>query len=261
MSLLQKVCVTGANGYIASHLVQQLLASGKYDVVGTVRGDPTDAKKVGHLLKLPGAESRLKLHSADLLKAGSFAASVKNCTYVFHTASPFFVAPSAGRDYCEAEFMGPAIEGTLNLLRSCLEEKSVKRVVLTSSTASIYCRNGLSGDHKYTEADWSVTETMKEKKDWYALSKTLAERSAWDFVKTQGANCSFKLVVINPSLVMFFFFFSFLACCWVVLLFVLFEVSVLSLLRHIFFVVLIFLTFRVCFYVLNRCGAPCFSQI
>jgi len=31
--------------------------------------------------------------------------------------------------------------------------------------------------------------------DWYVLSKTLAERAAWDFVKEKGLD----MVVINPS--------------------------------------------------------------
>jgi cinnamoyl-CoA reductase len=54
-----KVCVTGAGGFIASHIVKQLLEKGYY-VNGTVR-NPQDLEKNGHLLKLAGAGERLKL--------------------------------------------------------------------------------------------------------------------------------------------------------------------------------------------------------
>jgi NADPH:quinone reductase-like Zn-dependent oxidoreductase len=55
----QTICVTGASGFIASHCVQQLLATG-YTVHGTVRS-LTNPNKVAHLKALPGAADRLKL--------------------------------------------------------------------------------------------------------------------------------------------------------------------------------------------------------
>ena len=55
----QTICVTGASGFIASHCVQQLLATG-YTVHGTVRSLRNPAK-VTHLTALPGAAERLKL--------------------------------------------------------------------------------------------------------------------------------------------------------------------------------------------------------
>ena len=82
------VCVTGANGYIASHLVKQLLERG-YRVRGTARNIEDDTK-VGHLKALPGAEERLELIQADLLTDGAFDEAVAGCDVVFHTASPFF---------------------------------------------------------------------------------------------------------------------------------------------------------------------------
>ena len=44
------ITVTGATGYVAGHVVQQLLARGA-TVHATVR-DPSNQKKVGHLLKM-----------------------------------------------------------------------------------------------------------------------------------------------------------------------------------------------------------------
>ena len=67
------ICVTGANGFIASHLVGQLLAAG-YRVRGTVR-KVDDPEKVDHLKALAescDAADRLSFAAADLMEAGSF---------------------------------------------------------------------------------------------------------------------------------------------------------------------------------------------
>lgn len=59
------VLVTGASGYLASHVVQQLLQDG-YQVRGTVRS-LTNPLKVDPLKKLgEEAENRLELVEADL---------------------------------------------------------------------------------------------------------------------------------------------------------------------------------------------------
>ena len=57
------VCVTGASGFIAAHLVKQLLEQG-YTVKATVRGE---ASKYPYLTELPGAAERLSFHQANLL--------------------------------------------------------------------------------------------------------------------------------------------------------------------------------------------------
>jgi dihydroflavonol-4-reductase len=62
------VLVTGANGYIGSHVTKQLLEAG-HVVRGSVRS-VSDEQKVGHLMKMcPQAENNLELVEADLTKA------------------------------------------------------------------------------------------------------------------------------------------------------------------------------------------------
>ena len=54
---------------------------------------------------------------------------------MIHVASPFPAATP--RD--EMEVIGPAVDGTKNVLEACAKTKGgVKRVVLTSSCAAIY---------------------------------------------------------------------------------------------------------------------------
>ena len=62
-----------------------------------------------------------------------FCSAVKDCAYVMHVASPF--PNNNPKD--EKEVIDPAVEGTKNVLKACVESKTVKRIVLTSSIAAI----------------------------------------------------------------------------------------------------------------------------
>ena len=64
LSTRTPVLVTGGTGFIASHIIAQLLARG-YAVRTTVR-HLEDGKSYKFLTKLPGADSNLELVEADL---------------------------------------------------------------------------------------------------------------------------------------------------------------------------------------------------
>ncbi|XP_030944329.1 tetraketide alpha-pyrone reductase 1 [Quercus lobata] len=184
-----KVCVTGASGFLASWLVKGLLLSG-YHVTGTVR-DPGNEKKLAHLLSLEGARERLRLVKADLMEEGSFDDAIMGCHGVFHTASPV-LKPSSDP---KAEILDPAIEGTLNVLRSCKKNPSLRRVILTSSSSTVRVRDDFDPNIPLDETFWSSVELCERLQLWYALSKTLAERAAWEFCNKNGID----LVTILPS--------------------------------------------------------------
>ncbi|XP_028787174.1 tetraketide alpha-pyrone reductase 1-like, partial [Neltuma alba] len=93
-----------------------------------------DPKKIDHLLKLDGAKERLQLMKADLMDEGSFDPVIEGCVGVFHTASPFIINDIKDP---QDELIDPAVKGTLNVLKSCAKFPSVKRVVLTSSIATV----------------------------------------------------------------------------------------------------------------------------
>ncbi|KAL8156464.1 phenylacetaldehyde reductase-like isoform X2 [Apium graveolens] len=186
------VCVTGASGFIASWLVKLLLQRG-YTVKASVR-DPDDPKKTAHLLALEGAKERLQLFKANLQEEGSFDAAVAGCEGVFHTASPF----TNTVDDPQAELIDPAVKGTLNVLGSCAKTPSVKRVVLTSSAATVaYNYKPKTPDVVVDESWFADLEFCKRRKMWYVVSKILAEDAAWKFVREKGID----MVTINPSMV------------------------------------------------------------
>ncbi|MEV0298455.1 aldehyde reductase [Nocardia sp. NPDC050710] len=189
--MAERVLVTGATGFIAGHCIAELLEHG-YAVRATVR-DLGNAGKRAHLVALAqrlGGE--LEFTAADLDNDTGWAAAVSGCTYVMHVASPFPSQPPAD----ERELIGPAVEGTLRVLRAAADNTGVRRVVLTSSVAAI--AYGHEHDDVRTEADWSVVERVAA----YPKSKTLAERAAWDFIAAQPAGRALELAVVNPGMVL-----------------------------------------------------------
>ncbi len=192
------VCVTGANGFLGAHLVLQLLEAG-YTVHGTVR-DSADSAKSAHLMALPGATERLKLFECDLMAGKeSFKAAMQGCSGVYHTASPFF---TTGYDDGQKALIEPAVQGTQAVLGAVLDTMSVKRVVLTSSTASVYI-DQRPADHVYDEDDWSDLQYVQAKGMHYVESKIRAELAAWAMigpVQQQGER-DLDLVVIAPTLI------------------------------------------------------------
>ncbi|KAL6858980.1 hypothetical protein ACP4OV_017982 [Aristida adscensionis] len=187
-----KVCVTGASGFIASWLVKRLLESG-YHVLGTVR-DPGNHKKVAHLWDLAGAKERLELVKADLLEEGSFDDAVMACEGVFHTASPIITNSDS-----KEEMLNAAINGTLNVLRSCKKNPLLKRVVLTSSSSTVRIKGEaeLPPNVSLDETSWSSIPFCESLKIWYAVAKILAEKLAWEFAKENNID----LVVVLPTFV------------------------------------------------------------
>lgn len=185
------VCVTGASGFIASHVVDQLLRGG-YRVRGTVR-DPGDAAKTAHLRALAeDSGGELELVAADLTEPGAFDEAVRDCPWVCHTASSVRLHAKDP----QREIVDVAVDGTTNVLKSVAAAGQARRVVLTSSIAAVIDEEKLQG-HTFTEEHWN--ESARVDVNPYPLSKTLAERAAWDFVKAQPEGEGFDMVVINPA--------------------------------------------------------------
>ena len=186
---MSTVLVTGGSGFIGSHAIVQLLATG-HTVRTTVRNLKREAD-VRMLVKQGGiadADGKLTFYEADLTHDAGWKEAAKGCEYVLHVASPF---PAQVPDD-ENELIVPAREGTLRVLRAA-RDADVKRVVMTSSFAAIgYGHPPQSAP--FTEKDW--TDVNGEGVSPYVKSKTLAERAAWEFIGREGWRL--ELAVVNP---------------------------------------------------------------
>ncbi|GMI80803.1 BRI1-5 ENHANCED 1 [Hibiscus trionum] len=186
------VCVTGGTGFVASWLIKRLLEEG-YSVRATVRADPGNKRDLSFLTNLPGAAERLKIFIADLNDPDSFDAAIEGSKGVFHVATPLEF------DVPEEVFIETAINGTLGILKACLKSSTVKRVVYTSSQATVI----FNGRYVETmdETFWTDVDLVREKQvrnqRCYSVSKTLAERAALEF----GARNGLDIVTVIPSLV------------------------------------------------------------
>jgi len=131
---------------------------------------------------------------------------VVGCDAVEHTASPFHFRVTDPY----LDLVNPAVNGTLGLLNSALKEPKIKRVVITSSFASIVSPKPV--DYVFTEQDWNESSPALLKKhgkdtepaESYRTSKVLAEKAAWKFVQDHtDANgvAPFDLTTICPPLI------------------------------------------------------------
>lgn len=187
------VLVTGASGFVAIHCIIQLLEQG-YHVRGTLRNLAREPELRDTLAKFSPHCNRLELVQADLLDDAGWEAAAQGCDYALHVASPFpLVEPKD-----ENDLIRPAREGTLRVLKACAAAR-VRRVVLTSSIAAVSSGHPPEKTH-FDESDWSDANSPTI--GAYAKSKTLAERAAWDFMRSLGADHPTTLAVINPGLVL-----------------------------------------------------------
>lgn len=186
----ERVCVTGAGGYIASWLVKYLLLKG-YMVHGTVR-EPCDEKNA-HLKKLEGAAENLQLFKTDLLDYEGLCAAMVGCTGVFHVACP---VPADKVPNPEVQLIEPAVVGTKNVLNSCVKAK-VKRVVVVSSVGAVMLNPNWPKGQVMDEECWSDEEFCKATENYYCLAKTIAEIQALEYAKRGELD----IVTVCPSIV------------------------------------------------------------
>ena len=160
----QNVLLTGANGYVGSHILSTLLLR-NFSVTAVVR---SQSKASQVLANFPNYAHQLSFAFVpDISTPGAYDKVVVadppfDC--VIHTASPFLYRAVKSN----AKFLTPAINGTKEILSAIHRSApTVKRVVITSSSAAVVdfiseaARPLEAKSYTYTEADWNpVTYEM-----------------------------------------------------------------------------------------------------
>lgn len=188
-----KVLVTGASGFIAKYCIAELLRRG-FTVHATLR-DLGRQDETRRAIADAGADAgSVSFIAADLLRDDGWERAMDGCTYVMHVASPFPLKNP--RD--AQEVIRPAREGALRVLKAA-GRSGIKRVVMTSSIVAITLPwPEAPAGHVFNETDW----TNPERPDVtaYVVSKTLAERAAWDYIRSEPR--APELAVVNPAFVL-----------------------------------------------------------
>jgi dihydroflavonol-4-reductase len=158
-----KALVTGATGFLGSHLVRSLQALG-HEVVPFSRST-----------------------GGDVLDAGRVRQAAEGCGGAFHCAG------KVSRDPADAEMLYRVhVEGTKTVLDAC-RAAGVKRVVVASSSGTVAVSD--DGDHVGTEDDPAPLGIIAR---WpYYRAKLFAERAA---LERNGSGL--EVVCVNPALLL-----------------------------------------------------------
>ncbi len=167
-----KVFVTGATGFVGSHVAQELSRRGA-DLRILIR--PTS--KLENLAGL-AAETVV----GDLLRVDAFRSAVSGCDAVMHVAADYRLWVTDPE-----KMLATNVTGTRELLRLAREE-SVPRVVYTSSVATM----GFFSDGRL--ADEATPVSLADMIGHYKRSKYLAEQEA-----VAAAREGQQVIILNPT--------------------------------------------------------------
>ena len=128
----KKVLVTGAGGFIGSHLTEELVRQG-HSVRALVRYNGRDDR--GSLADLPAdVQSAIEVERGDLKDPGAVARVVAGCQLVFHLGALIAIPYSYHNPY---DVVQTNVLGTAHVLDACRRSGSLERVILTS-TSEVY---------------------------------------------------------------------------------------------------------------------------
>ncbi|KAK3278807.1 hypothetical protein CYMTET_13282 [Cymbomonas tetramitiformis] len=224
------VAVTGANSFIGTHLVKQLLAKG-YPVHATVR-DVNDDSKTDPLRALPGASNQLRLFEADMTSPSSLEPAFEGISGIFHLAVPHpnhGGTPEINSDYRQ-ELLDAAVQGTSAVMKLASKnnakvnparrnsfimaifaeydkpveeqansrfERLLTQVVMTSSMAAVECGNvgEINSETRSKSEVYGAEGNTGVTHYAYVAAKTESEAKAWELSKEMDV----PLAVICPG--------------------------------------------------------------
>lgn len=197
MTSYTKVLVTGATGFIGAHVADEVLSRDIPIKIASRSKDKAETfiaarKEKAHMISYQVIDD-------FEVSGGGLAEAAEGCDGVIHVASPF----NYDVQDVKKELIDPAIAGSKAMMVASDKVQTVKRVVLTSSFASVLDINRKSDSiFTYTAEDWNpitYDEACKSAPvDAYRGSKKYAELEAWNYVKNNKPK--FDVVTLCPPM-------------------------------------------------------------
>jgi nucleoside-diphosphate-sugar epimerase len=160
-----RVLVTGATGFLGSHVLEQLLSAGH---------------EVRALVRSPLQRAGVEIVRGDVTDPGSLARAMSGCEAVIHSAAVVTFRVSEAVRQREVN-----VQGTRNIVEAA-RAAGVRRLVYTSSVAALGRPNGRDADET-TRYDWPV-----------GLSYNETKRDAEEIVRQAR---DLETISLNPAMV------------------------------------------------------------
>lgn len=194
--------VTGANSFVAAHIIIELLAKG-HTVTGTVRRTFAGNKL---LTQHPEWKGRFDFEVVeDYAEKDAFSAifQARQYHHIVHTAAPM---PGASDDF-DNHFLRPGIDGTLTLLNGAkkyaptLQSMAMTGSVntITGTIDSLMARSPEENrEDEFTNDMWNeITPAFARRSGsqyiMYCASKKESELAVWEWVKNQKPNFNVRI--------------------------------------------------------------------
>ena len=174
----KKILITGADGFIGSHLIENLLKSG-YQVKAFVYYNSFNSW--GWIDTFPKhIKDEIEIFTGDIRDPNGVKTAMENCDIVFHLAALIGIPFSY---HSPDSYVDTNIKGTLNILQAARQLKTER--VLVTSTSEVY------GTAQYVPIDENHPYQGQSP---YSASKIGADRIAESFY------CSFNLpiTIVRP---------------------------------------------------------------
>lgn len=178
----KRVLVTGADGFMGSHLTDRLMDA-KAKVSVFIRGNSINGTVRYNLKNISHHEQKLQnILTGDIGSQDSVQLIRENKPqYIFHLAADAYVPNSFEHP---REVMESNLLGTMNVLHAAADIKNIKRIVCTSSS-EIY------GSAQYAPIDEKHPLNPTSP---YAASKVAADRTAYSYWNTY----QLPIAIIRP---------------------------------------------------------------
>ena len=183
------ILVTGGTGLVGSHLLFDLVSKGKK--VRALKRASSNTELVRKTFSFYSQQAddlydSVEWFDGDMLDPDSLEEALKDVVDVYHCA-----ALVSFRKEDKKNMLDINVEGTRNLVNSCIEAK-IRKFCMVSSIAALGSPE--EGEDTVTESTpWSP----EEKRSGYSVSKFKSELEVW-----RGVEEGLKAVIVNPSIIL-----------------------------------------------------------